>query len=178
MKTKSRLIVASFIIGMLFFSTKVRAQTTQANTWRVSIGLETADPNGSARKGADFILGGTIRLQYGLSDNFALTLTSGAYHFLPIDIPGTHTRYDSYGEIPIKAGFKTFFTNNIYFGAEAGLAIEEDDNGEGPTRLLLSPALGYATKRWDFGVHYDRFSSTTQDTFGLIGLRLAYSFGL
>jgi hypothetical protein len=178
MKTTSRLIIIASMLCVIFFSTKVKAQTTPANAWRIGIGLETADPLGSARLGTDFVLGGTIRLQYGLTNNFALTLTSGAYHFFPVYMPGTHTRYQSYGEIPIKAGFKTFFTKNIYFGAEAGLALEEDDSGEGPTRLLLSPALGYATQRWDFGIHYDRFSSTTQDGFGLIGLRIAYGFGL
>jgi len=177
MKLKSKLIVVA-CISVIFLNTKVKAQTTAANTWQASIGLETADPTGSVRQGTDFILGGTIRLQYGLSNNFALTLTSGAYHFFPVYKPGTHTRYQSYGQIPIKAGFKTFFAKNIYFGAEAGLAIEEDDSGQGPTRLLLSPALGYATKHWDVGIHYDRFSSTTQDSFGLIGLRLAYGFGL
>lgn len=177
MKNTSRLIVATFIISVLFFSTKLKAQTTQANAWKIGIGLETADPTGTARLGTAFILGGTIRLQYGLSNNFALTLTSGAYHYLPILIPGTNTRYQSYGEIPIKAGFQTFFTEHFYFGAEAGFAIEEDDSGTGPKRLLLSPALGYAMQRWDFGLHYDRISSTSQDN-GLVGLRLAYSFGL
>jgi hypothetical protein len=178
MKITAKLIATGCMICAIFLNTNVKAQTTPANAWRIGIGLEAANPTGNARKGADFILGGTIRLQYGLSNNFALTLTSGAYHFFPIYEPGTHTRYDSYGQIPIKAGFKTFFTKNIYFGAEAGLAIEEDDSGQGPTRLLLSPALGYATTHWDVGIHYDRFSSTTQDSFGLIGLRIAYGFGL
>jgi hypothetical protein len=177
MKMTSRLIVAALMTCVIFFSTNVKAQTTSANAWRISVGLETADPTGLSRQGADFILGGTIRLQYGLSNNFALTLTSGAYHYFPIYKPGTHSRYESYGEIPIKAGFQTFFTKHFYFGAEGGFAIEEDDSGTGPKRLLLSPALGYATQRWDFGIHYDRISSTNQDN-GLVGLRLAYSFGL
>jgi hypothetical protein len=178
MKITSKLITIACMACIIFLNTTAKAQTTAANAWQIGIGVETADPVGSARKGADFILGGTIRLQYGLSDNFALTLTSGAYHFFPIYQPGTHTRYQSYGQIPIKAGFKKFFNKNIYFGAEAGLAIEEDDSGQGPTRFLLSPALGYATTHWDVGIHYDRFSSATQDSFGLIGLRLAYGFGL
>jgi len=177
MKPTSRLTVTILMICAIFFSTKVKAQTTSANAWKIGIGLETADPTGQARQGSNFILGGTIRLQYGLSNNFALTLTSGAYHYFPLYIPGTDKRYQSFGEIPIKAGFQAFFYKHFYFGAEGGFAIEEDDSGTGPKRLLLSPTLGYATQRWDVGVHYDRISSTNQDN-GLVGLRLAYSFGL
>jgi hypothetical protein len=159
----------------LLITTHVKAQTTHANALRFDIGLEAADPTGNARLGSDFILGGTARLQYGISNNFAITFTSGAYHFFPIDIPGTNTKYQSYGVIPIKAGIKDFFIPNIYFGAEAGVGVEQTDNGVDPARLLLSGALGYANKHWDIGLHYDNFSSIN-DRYGLVGLRIAYGF--
>jgi len=176
MKTLSKFIAAVLAVT-LFFTTHIKAQTTPANAFRLGIGLETAIPTGTARIGSDFILGGTARLQYGVSNDFAITLTSGAYHFFPVNIPGTNTKYNSYGEVPIKAGIKDFFVPNLYFGAEVGFAIEATDSGTGPKRLILSPALGYASKHWDIGVHYDNFSDN-QDHFGLLGLRIAYGFGL
>ena len=177
MKTLSKLTAAAFAAAALFFSINVKAQTTPANALRFNIGLEAADPTGNARIGTTFILGGTARLQYGISSNFAITLTSGAYHFFPKYIPGTNTRYDSYGVIPLKAGIKDFFTTHIYFGAEAGVGMETlDNNFWGPRRLLLSPALGYGNKHWDVGVHYDHFS-TPGGGYGLVGLRIAYGFG-
>jgi hypothetical protein len=177
MKILFKLVAAMFATAILFCAPNVKAQTTSANALSLSIGLETADPTGNARIGSDFILGGTVSMQYGISNSLAITLTSGAYHFFPINIPGTHTKYKSYGVIPIKAGVKVFFVPNIYFGAEAGVGIEQTDNGVDPARLLLSPALGYANKHWDVGVHYDNFS-TIGGHYGLVGLRTAYGFGL
>jgi len=39
------------------------------------------------------------------------------------------------------------------------------------------PMIGRIS-HWDFGIPYDRLLSTSQDSFGLIGLRLTYGFGL
>jgi hypothetical protein len=177
MKTPSKFLAIAITLTALFFTSTLKAQTTPASALRFGIGVEIADPTGNARLGSHFILGGTARLQYGISSNFAITLTSGAYHFFPIDIPGTNIKYNSYGVIPIKAGIKEFFAPNIYFGAEAGVGVEQTDNGVDPARLLLSPALGYANAHWDIGVHYDNFSSMG-DHYGLIGLRIAYGFRL
>jgi hypothetical protein len=171
------LYAAMFLAAALFYASSVKAQTTPSNALRLSIGLEAADPTGNARLGSNFVLGGTARLQYRISNSLAITLTSGAYHFFPIEIPGTHTKYQSYGVIPIKAGIEDFFVPNIYFGAEAGVGIEQTDNGVDPARLLLSPTLGYVYQHWDIGIHYDNFSSTG-DHYGLIGLRVAYGFRL
>jgi hypothetical protein len=68
---------------------------------------------------------------------------------------------------------------NIYFVAKAGVGIEQTDNGVDPARLLLSPTIGYANQHWDVGVQHDNFSSAgDHDHYGLIGLRIAYGFGL
>lgn len=177
MKTLSKLTAVTLTVAVLLFTTNVKAQITPANAFSLSIGTEVADPTGNARLGSKFILGGTARLQYGITNSFAITLTSGAYHFLPINIPGTHMKYKSYGVIPIKAGIKEFFARNTYFGAEAGTGVEQTGTAHNPARLLLSPMLGYANKHWDAGIHYDNFSSSG-DHYGLIGLRVAYGFGL
>jgi hypothetical protein len=173
MKTLFKSIAASLIVAALFNTTQVKAQTTQANDWRLGIGIDAADPTGVSRLGATFILGGNIRLQYGLSNNFALTLTGGADHYFPKTIPGTDTKYDSYGEIPITAGFKWFFVPGIYLGGEAGVVEEASDKQYGPARFGWAPALGYATTHWDFGVRYMGFSS-----FGMVAARVAYGFKL
>lgn len=175
MKTHSKLIVVAITAATLFFTTTVKAQTTPVNALRFNIGLETADPTGNARIGTTFILGGTARLQYGISNNFALTFTSGAYHFFPKYIPGTTTRYGSYGIIPIKAGIKEFFAKSIYFGAEAGVGIEASDKQTGPTKLLLTPGLGWANQHLDAGVRYESYTGQNNN-YGLVGLRLAYGF--
>lgn len=177
MKTLSKLIATAFIGAAVFFTTNVKAQTTPANAFRLGLGVETGIPTGVARLGTNFTLGGTARLQYGISNSFAVTLAAGGYHFFPKMIPGQDRRYQSYGEIPIKVGIKEFFVPNIYFAGEAGVAFEKLEQGWGPHRLDLSPGIGYANEKWDVGVRYENFSRS-EDHFGMVGLRIAYGFGL
>jgi hypothetical protein len=172
MKTLSKLLVFTFTVTLLFFTTNVVGQTTPVNALRFNIGLEVADPTGNARLGSDFIMGGTARFQYGITNRLAATLTSGAYHFFAIKIPGTNMRYNSYGVIPIKAGFKEFFLPHFYVAAEVGVGLEITDDGWGPKRLDLAPGIGYGTKHWDVGIHYDNLSG--EDHEGVLGLRIAY----
>jgi hypothetical protein len=44
-------------------------------------------------------------------------------------------------------------------------------------RRDLSGGVGYATKHWDVGVRYEDFYMKDYHS-GIIGLRLAYGFGL
>ena len=178
MKNPSKLIIAVILVSSaLFYTNTAKAQTTPANAFRFSVGLETGIPTYNLRISSDLSLGGTARIQYGVTDNFALTLTSGAFHFLSKDIPGTNKKYDSFGVIPIKTGVKEFFVPNFYAGVEAGIGIEETDSGAGNTKVIFSPALGYANKHWDVAFHYESFTGQN-DPYGLIALRIAYGFKL
>jgi hypothetical protein len=176
MKTTFKLIALAF--ATLFFSTGSQAQTTDAGKWNLGLGIETGIPTGVAKLGATNTLGGTGRLQFGVSNSFALTLTTGGYHFFPKKNPTTGIRYGSYGEIPVKIGFKEFFVKSLYIGGEIGTASEKLEKGWGPTRLDLSPALGWANKNWDFAVHYENFSRHGEKSLGLVNARIAYGFQL
>jgi hypothetical protein len=179
MKILSKLVAIALTTLALFFSAYVKAQTTAAHAFVLSLGIEPGLPTGSARIGTTFTLGGDIRLQYGLSDRFAVAFTTGGYHFFPKRMPGTEGRYGSYGVGPIKAGIKEFFAPNLYFGAEAGVGYEvtEKGFGNGQHKLILSPALGYANKHWDVGVYYESYSGQ-QNNYGQVALRIGYGFQL
>jgi hypothetical protein len=175
MKKVSKLMALVFTAMALCFATDVRAQTTPAGSLRMGIGLDAGIPTGNLTISSNFVLGGTIQLQYGISNSFAVTLTSGADHFFSKNNPATNMPYDSFGVIPIKAGVKEFFVPNIYLGIEAGVAIEETDNGVGNKKFAYSPALGYANKRWDVGIRYERYPDKG-DPYGFVALRIAYGF--
>lgn len=177
MKTLTKLIAAVFVAAALFFTTHVQAQTTPANALRMGIGFDAGIPTGFLRISSNLVLGGTIRLQYGITNNFAVTLTSGADHFLSKTNPATGTKFDSFGVIPIKVGVKEFFIPNVYVLLETGIAIEETDSGVGNTKFALVPALGYADKHWDVGVRYEHYSGQ-MDPYGFVALRIAYGFAL
>ena len=174
MKTRSKLIAIAIAVT-LFFTANVQAQTTPAGALRMGIGLDAGIPTGNLTISSTFVLGGTIQLQYGVSDRFAIALTSGADHFFSRNIPGTNKPYDSFGVIPIRAGIKEFFLPSIYFGAEAGIAYEQVDSGPGNKKLLIVPSLGYANKRWDIGLRYDNYSGQN-DPYGFVAVRIAYGF--
>ena len=178
MEISSKLAIILSTSVLSFFAFDSMAQTTAAETFNLGLGAETGIPTGVARLGATFTLGATGRLQYGISNNFAITLTTGGYHFFPKLIPGTNTRYASYGEIPVKIGIKEFFVPNIYVGAEGGIAWEKLESGWAPFhRRDLSGGLGYANKHWDIGLRYEDFYMKDYHS-GLVGLRLAYGFAL
>ncbi|MDB5145542.1 MAG: hypothetical protein JWQ66_4255, partial [Mucilaginibacter sp.] len=42
---------------------------------------------------------------------------------------------------------------------------------------ILSPGLGYASKSWEVSARYENFSGQGNN-YGLVGLRIAYGFGL
>lgn len=186
MKNLSKLIAVAFTATALFFTSNVKAQSIDPNKFRFGIGVEGGIATGNAHDYSNLELGGTARVQYGLSNNLALTLTSGYYNFFGKTEPGTDLKYQSLGMVPVKAGIKAFFTKNLYFGAEAGAGFEtktflpqgyDNRDYEKDTKLILSPAIGYANKSWDVGVRYENFSG--QDNgYGLVGLRVAYGFGL
>lgn len=188
MKNATKLVAIAVAAVAMFFTTQVKAQTTNPNQWRFGIGVEGGIPTGNAHDISNFELGGTARLQYGIGQNFALMLTSGYYNFFGKDVPGlTDVKYKSLGMIPVKAGFKAFFAKSFYFSGEAGAGFEMSSFGdfsgdttpglEKDTKLILSPGLGWANKSWDVGVRYENYSGQNNN-YGLVGLRLAYGFSL
>ena len=176
MKKVSKLIAVAAAATALFFTTSVKAQTSAVpDPGRLGIGVEAGLPTGNAHTASNFELGGTVRLQYDVGSNFAYTLTSGYYNFFGKQPDNSNYRYPSWGVVPLKAGIKAFFSPNLYFGAEAGAGFET--NGGGSTKLILSPALGFANKTWDVGARYENFSGQGNN-YGLVGLRVAYAFKL
>ena len=170
MKHSTKLMATAIAAVAIFFGTQANAQTKSSDSpWRLGLGVEAGVPTGAAIS-SNFELGGTARLQYGADKGLAYTLTSGYYNFFPKASSGA-----SAGVVPVKAGIKAYFADNVYFGAEGGVAIV---TGAGSaTKLDFAPGLGYSTKSVDIGVRYENFSGQNSN-FGLIGLRLAYGFGL
>ena len=178
MKNKSKWIASIVTATAIFFAGNVKAQTTTTpNPWRFGVGLEAGVPTGNASNISNFELGGTARLQYDASDHFALTLTSGYYNMFGknVVVGGTTFKAKDLGIVPVKVGVKAFFAPTWYVGAEAGAGFETISAGN--TKLILSPGIGYAKKTWDVGLRYENFSGQ-DDSYGLVGLRVAYAFGL
>ncbi len=178
MKKLTKLAAVAITGVALLIGTNVNAQTTPKSKLRFGIGLEAGVPTGNAHTSSSFELGGTARLQYGVGDRFAVMLTSGYYDFFGKNytVGGVTVDGPNYGLVPVKAGMKAFFSDNLYFSAEAGAGFETS----GPvknTKLILAPGLGWANQKWDVGLRYEDFSGQSNN-YGIVGLRLAYGFEL
>jgi hypothetical protein len=183
MKTAQRSLLTTLTFFALFIGTTAHAQSVPKSKWRFGIGADGLLPVGSFRNAVNAGIGLTPRLQYGIADNLALTFTSGFYHFftkpiyLPQGVLGAGERMQNDLDIiPVKFGIKAFVSSNIYLGAEVGAGFEVD-NGGGDSKLIASPGIGYASKKWDVGLRYESFSGQGRN-YGLLGLRVAYGFGL
>lgn len=182
-KLITQLTACTAVVVMLMFGQTAKAQMLHHGDVGFSIGVDAGIPTGDIHDGSSFALGGTARLQFGLASNLAFTVTSGYYNFFAKSYTTTFTagnttttvttKGDNYGIVPLKAGIKAFFDKNAYFGAEAGAGFETRKNGD--TKLLLSPALGYAGDMWDLSVRYENFSGQSVN-YGMVAARLAVGF--
>lgn len=127
----------------------------------------------------DAAIGGDVRIQYDFSKRTSISLTTGFTNlFIGDDL-------DDLGFIPLKAGFKVFWwEDQFYAGAEIGLGfpVTNDYSDVVDNTVILSPAIGYATKYIDLSLryeHYTEFPTADGDKgVGQLALRLAYGFKL
>lgn len=167
----------------ILFAYNVNAQSVPPSKLRLGVGIDALMPVGNTSTTVNFGLGITPRLQYSVSDKFALTFTSGLYHFFPKTVvypasgsfPGFTAKYKS-DIIPVKLGAKAFLGKNFYLSGEIGGAFETAGGGK-RAHFLWSPGIGYATKKWDIGARYENFSGNGYSD-GVTALRVAYGFGL
>ena len=186
MKRTLNFVVAAVVLATIFISGSVKAQSIIPAKLRFGIGVDGGLVTGDAHDFSKIMLGGTGRLQYGLTNNFAVTLTSGYYNFFGRSYDAAGDKAQSLGMVPIKAGVKAFFSKNIYVAGEAGIGIEtktflpqgvDESYGVKNNKLILSPGLGYASKSWDVGVRYENYSGQSVN-YGVVALRVAYGFGV
>jgi hypothetical protein len=178
MQGRTKILVVSSLMVITLLSFQSFAQTIPAKALVLSLGAQVGLPTGQAVGGTSFILGGDLKLHYGLSDKLSLTFTTGGYHFFPIqNIPGA-TR-ESFGVGPLKVGAKYFVGPNVYVAGEVGAGVEVTESGfeGGHTKTLLSPGIGYANARWDFGIRYEDYSGNNFH-YGQFAARVGYGLRL
>jgi hypothetical protein len=183
MKNTTNWIAATVIVAALFFSTKSNAQAiTSAEGYRFDIGVEAGAPTYAAHRYlSNFEAGATARFQFGLSDNLAVMITSVYYNMFPKTgiINGVSTQLPGVGIIPVKVGLKGLLGGGVYFTLEGGQGYETSKDGNTgikDTKNIISGGLGYGCHSFDLGLRYESFYGSNFN-YGLVGLRLAYSFG-
>nr|WP_067059837.1 hypothetical protein [Mucilaginibacter sp. L294] len=172
MKKLKALLITAITLGFLFTSLTGKAQSITKNTFKWSIAEETFRPVGHFHRESDFGIGGSVRMQYGLSDRVALTFTAGYYNFF-VKAPYKNLGVEDYRLVPVKVGIKAFVLPHIYLAAEAGVGFEV--NREKKRVFIASPGVGWANKSWDVGVRYENYAANNNG-YGTLALRIAYGF--
>jgi len=195
MKTTSKIgIVTALLVGSAFAS-QAQTSTPPSNStstsdkeWRISVGPETGIPTGSYSNGYGWFYGGSVQLDIPVYHGLYVTVTGGYDDILAKKGPNINVQV-----IPAKAGLKYFFWKDlVYVQAQAGatfLGNKTDLGADKSAAFTYTPGVGVllklAPKNYlDLGVRWEETSSFYNqnegggNSYGLVALRVAYSFGL
>lgn len=160
-------IAATLIFGNGAFAQDTAEAKSYDSGFRLGFGANVGLPTNS--DDYQYALGADVRLQYDMSLNTSLTLTTGYTNLFQ---RGSN---NDLGFIPAKVGFKAFVIgDSFYVLGEVGGAFSTSNAGQS-TSFLYAPGLGYANKFIDISVRYEDY--TDFDT-NQVALRLAYGFKL
>lgn len=160
---------------MVGFAGKASAQDKQK--FAVGIGLEGALPTNA---GYDYGGGATIRVAIPISDEGAVTGTTGIMAFIPKSITGLSTKAQL--NIPIKGGYQHMLGEKFYGMGEAGFTIarvyaptvsgsSSTVTSVSSTSFTYSVGVGYKMGFFEPSLRYEGYSSA-----GFVGLRLGFNF--
>lgn len=143
-----------------------------------SVGVDAGLPIGDFGDGYSFGIGGSAQADYKVADKLALTLNTGymSYSGKSISVLGVSIKNPSLGVIPIMAGTRYWFSENLYGSAQLGVSIWSFSGGGGSeTSFTWAPGIGYRFSNIDLLLKYNSINATG-GALGSIGLRAAYNF--
>jgi hypothetical protein len=151
------------------------AQDKSSEKFRIGLGLEGALPTNAGYKvGA----GATLRVAVPISDNSAVTGTTGVMAFIPKSMTGVNTKAQL--NIPIKAGYEYMFNGTLYGLGEAGFTIARVYIPSTTTSNLSSVSSTDFTYSFGVGAHLGAFDPSIRyegySSAGFVGLRLGFTF--
>ena len=162
----------------------------KAQSQEITIGLfpEINFPTGNASSISGIGFGGSLKAELGISDKYAITANGGYNLFIGKKYFGS--RVPNIEAIPAKLGFKYYPTPDFYVEAQAGAAFYR--SGFSKTSFIWSPGFGTRFKtgsgnnKLDFGLRYEAWANSNNSgitnlkttSFGFVGLKLGYVFGL
>jgi hypothetical protein len=168
MKKISLAIVALVILGL-----NANAQTEGA-VQKLSIGADIALPTTEGSKNI-LLAGGSVYYEHPIAKSLNLTGSLGYLSMFSTEKNAS----GSLGFTSIKLGGKYYFGKNYYGALQAGATIQREG---GIGYFAYSPSLGASfsvssRSSLDFGLRYENWSKDG-GSLGLMGLRIAYAFGL
>lgn len=178
---KKTALILTFILATISF---------QSKSQQVKLGLvpEINFPTGNASNMSGIGFGGAVKAEIGIAEKYAITATGGYSIFLTKRVLGS--RFSNIEAIPVKLGFKHYPSPDFYVEGQAGAAFHLAEGSK--TSFVWSPGFGTfirtgsAGNKLDFGLRYEAWTNASRGatstfkttSFGFIGLKLGYVFGL
>lgn len=157
---------------------------------KISIGAEGALPVGKMKDFRSMGIGGSLQGEYKIGEVVAITLNAGYLTFPgktlvrivdydPITLQPIYanSKLATINQIPVMAGARLYFTENLYVGAQAGISFFSSNGSNLTTSAFTySPGIGYnVTPHLDLMIKYQAYTKSGSTT-ACLGARLAYSF--
>lgn len=157
---------------------------------RVQIGLapEINFPTGNASNISSIGFGGVLMAEAAVAQNYAVSASVGYSHFIGKKYFGN--RVQNISAFPVKLGVKYYSSPDFYIEGQVGAAFQQGSSSK--TSLIWSPGFGTYLKtnnvkqKIALGLRYEAWENTSYNSttllkstsFGFIGLKLGYQFGL
>ncbi len=159
-----------FIATIMIASFAVSAQGGAGiRGFKIGVGGNLAIPLSNLNStsiGAGFDLLG----QYGIADNIAITGDAGYTSLFGKD------GFEDLSIIPIRAGLRFFPAPAFYLGGKVGVGILKTKGADSRSATAYSIGAGYfLSPMIDVSAAYDGYSKS--GSFGLVNIRLGYTFG-
>lgn len=167
-----------FIVALTAASFSGFAQDKSAETKKLnfSVGVEAQLPIGDFADVNGFGIGGTVQADYRVADQIDLTLNAGYITFSgkTLTVAGFSIKNDALGLIPVLAGAKYHFSDNIYASAQLGLSFASG-SGRSGSNFTYAPGIGFKFSKIDVLAKYTGISATG-GSLNTVGVRAAYTF--
>ncbi|RZJ79787.1 MAG: hypothetical protein EOO47_09700 [Flavobacterium sp.] len=175
--------ILPFIVVFLSISFTVKSQQV-----KIALAPEINFPTGNASSTSGIGFGGSLKAEFGVADKYAITANGGYNLFIGKKYFGS--RIENIDAVPVKLGFKYYSSPEFYLEAQAGAAFHLGSVSR--TSFVWSPGIGTYFKTGssnnllDFGLRYEAWTNTSYGavsnlkttSFGFVGLKLGYVFGL
>ena len=167
----------------------VSPSTSSDKEFRLSVGPEFGLPLGNFSNAYNWTFGGSVQADIPILSRFYVTVNAGYNEAFVKTNSGDDNPGRDLQLIPVKAGLKYFFFDDlVYVQGQAGatfLANKTETGADKSAGFTYSPQVGVlvklAPKNYiDAGFYWQQTQSfwTGESDLNTLGVRLAYSFGL
>jgi len=144
----------------------------------LSVGVEAGLPIGDFNDSHKFGIGGSVKAAFPIIEKGAITANAGYMTFSGKTISGF--KVESYGAIPVKAGFRYTLVDALNVEPQVGYTFGSATGAKASDVSGFTWAVnaGYLiNKMIDVAVRYESISTKGQST-SFLGLRVGYTFSL